>query len=298
MKDKKVRKKYLIELEETRSIVALAASILIFIFALAAVLVMALQYDETQVFPLQYYTVLSNLLTAVTAAMMIPYAVEGIRKKRFVLPRWVVVLQYASATSIAITMIASLTVIWPVMGSTTVTGTGFWLHVFVPVCNVILFQCVETGVNFTWRDTILAEIPFWIYTTVYLIEVAIIGEENGGWEDIYMVKTQPSVWIPLIAILALGFGIAVLLRVIQNKHSEQSRKRITGLWKEKPGRTELLIEAFGLGRYYGSVYSYGELSIPLDIFTLMSEWYEIPLEDMTKAYMKGALDAMNERRGS
>ena len=76
MKEKSSPKKYLIALEESRSVTALAAGVLIFFIALAAVFVKALRYDGTQEFPLHYFTVLSNLLTAVSAAIMVPYAAD------------------------------------------------------------------------------------------------------------------------------------------------------------------------------------------------------------------------------
>ena len=92
----------------------------------------------------------------------------------------------------------------------------------------------------------------------------------------------------------IGCGVAALLRVIHNKHAAQSRKRITGQWSAAPDRTQLLIEAFGLGRYYGTVYTTGELSVPLDVFSLLADTYDIPLDELTRAYVKGALDAMKE----
>ena len=39
-----------------------------------------------------YFTVLSAILSAAGAAFMIPYAVDGARKKRFTLPKWVALL--------------------------------------------------------------------------------------------------------------------------------------------------------------------------------------------------------------
>ena len=52
-----------------------------------------------------YYTMISNTLAALSVAFVFPYAVEGVRKKRFVLPKWVAVMHYAATTSIAITML-------------------------------------------------------------------------------------------------------------------------------------------------------------------------------------------------
>ncbi len=298
MKGKPIPKKYLIALEETRSVVALAAGILIFFIVLAAVFVKALRFNETKEFPLHYFTVLSNLLTAVSAAMMVPYAVEGIRKKRFVLPRWIVLFQYSCAVCVAITMVSALMIIWPTNGSSAVTKSEFWLHIFVPACTVVLFQCVETGFSLPRRAILLALIPYWAYMAVYFVEVIVIGEENGGWRDFYMTQKFFPAWVSLLLMLGIGFGVAALLRLIQNRRALLSRKRIVGQWGESPDKTRLLIEAFGLGRYYGAVYTSGELSVPLDIFTLLSEAYAIPLNELTRAYVKGALDAIKEREST
>lgn len=76
-----------------------------------------------------------------------------------------------------------MVIILPVQGITAVTGTDFWMHLIVPVCNVILFQCVETGISLTRKDTVIAQIPYWLYIIVYYVEVFVIGKENGGWGD-------------------------------------------------------------------------------------------------------------------
>jgi hypothetical protein len=78
----KTKKKYLIALEETRSMVALAAGILIFACALSSIFVMAENSDGTFEYPLHYFTVWSNILSAVASAFMIPYAVERHQEKK------------------------------------------------------------------------------------------------------------------------------------------------------------------------------------------------------------------------
>ncbi len=294
--DGKARKKYLISLEETRSIVALAAGILVFFCTLAAILIKVEVYMiEMGEHPLHYFTVLSNFLSAIGAAFMIPYAVEGIRKKRFVLPRWVVLFQYSGATCVAVTMVTSLALILPTQGSTAVTGTNFWLHVVTPILTVVLFQCVETGIAFTRRDSLIVLIPYWVYMAVYYVMVILIGKERGGWSDFYMTRAYWPLWVSLVLMLAMGFVISAVLRVVQNRRAAQSWKRIARAWSEDLEPTQLLIEAFGLGRYIGAKCSSGELTIPLDIFTVMAGKYDVSLEKLTKAYTKGALDTIEER---
>ena len=293
MKTKK--KTYLIALGEARSVVALICGVLVFFCTLTAVFISMDVAQDTDEHPLHHFTQLSNLLSALGAAFMIPFAEEGIRKKRFTLPRWVIRFQYAGATCVAVTMVTSLALIWPTQGSMAVTGTNLWLHVVAPLCTVVLFSCVESGVALTWRDTEVALIPYFAYMIVYFFMVVIIGKENGGWSDFYMTTVLMPVWCSALLMLAMGVGIAVLLRFIHNKRAAGSMRRIERAWSENMEPAELLVEAFGLGRYIGANSADDEVSVPLDIFGQMAERYDVTLEQLTRAYMKGVLDALDEK---
>ena len=291
----KKHKKYLIALEETRSIVALISSIIVLFCTLAAVFVMIDNNQEGEEHPLHYFTVLSNLLSATGAAFMLPFAVEGVRKKRFVLPRWVVLFQYAGATCVAITMITSLAIILPTQGIEKMTGANFWLHIVTPACTVILFQSVESGIAFRRIDIPISLAPYWTYMLIYSIMAVVIGEERGGWSDFYMTQAFWPAWVSVILMLTIGFAVSAAMRIVQNRRAEQCKKRIARTWSRDLEPTQILIEAFGLGRYIGSKCSIEELTVPLDIFAMMSERYGVPAEKLTKAYIKGALDSIGER---
>lgn len=291
----KPKKKYLIALEETRSIVALVAGILIFVCALMSIFYMVENYKGNYEYPLKYFTVLSNILSAVAAAFMIPYAVEGIRKKRFVLPRWIVLFQYTAANCLAITLVSALTLILPAHGAMAVSGINFLLHIITPALTIALFQCVETGVEFKCSESLLTLIPYWVYMAVYFFMVIIIGEKNGGWSDFYMAQAFLPVWITVLLMIVIGFVISTILFIIHNKLAKRFWKYVEKMWSDSIEPTQLLIESFGLGRYIGAKYTDGDLSLPLDIFKVISKQYGIPLDNLTKAYIKGALDAIEER---
>ena len=89
------KKKYLITLQQRRSVIAMIAGVFILSLTFMAIIqgVQSRAAGRESLF--HYFTVLSNIFSAVGAAFMIPYAVEGIRRKRFVLPRWVVLFQYS-----------------------------------------------------------------------------------------------------------------------------------------------------------------------------------------------------------
>ena len=273
----KPRKKYLIALEESRSIVAFFAGVAIFFITLGAVFYMIDTTPETGEPALHYFTVLSNLFSATGAAFMIPYAVEGVRKKRFVLPRWIVVFQYAGTTNVVLTMIISLAFILPTQGARAMSGANFWLHLITPACTFLLFRCVETGIAFTRRDLIFSLVPLCLYTFVYFIMVIVIGKDRGGWSDFYMTGVFWPTWVSALIVLSVGSGISAVLLLFQKRRAAKNRQRIARAWSEDLEPTQLLIEAFGLGRYIGAHCSVEELTVPLDIFSMMQHKYGVPV---------------------
>ena len=283
------RKQYLISLEKSRSVVALVAGVLVFAGTLLCVFWAIDLYNAEM---LQYFTLLSNLLSATGAAFMIPYAVEGIRKKRFTLPRWVVLFQFSGAVCVSITMVSALALILPIQGPEhAFSDYNFILHVLTPLATVVLFQCVESGVSLTKREMLLALIPYWLYMLVYLVMVVLLRR----WKDIYSTTVYLPFWVSALIMLVLGLAVAAVLRLIQNRRARQTRARITRLWDAGLDSVELKIEAFGLGRYMGQ-HCENELAVPLDIFTDMSERSGVPMEELIRAFVRGAADSIAERK--
>ncbi len=296
-KGAKPKKKYLIALAEKHSVVALLAGLIVLFCSLSAIIVRLMNYDQTGENPLHYFTVLSNLLSAIGAAFMIPYAIEGIYRKQFVLPRFVILFQFSGAICVSITMLTSLALILPLQGvREAIGGTDFWLHLISPACTILLFLCVETGVVLSRKEAALCLLPFFIYIAVYFVMVVLVGKENGGWADIYRAQAFWPFWISLLLFLAIGLIVSTLLHAAQTRRAVQTRRDIARGWRDDLSETELLIEAFGLGRYIGAKTSFGQLSVPLDIFSAMAERYNIPLDKLAKAYIRGALDSAEERR--
>ena len=295
MKHEKSQKYYLINLYQTRSRIALVCGILVLGLTGMAIVIGLMETQGTEVF--HYFTVLSNITSACGAAFMIPYAVEGIRRKRFSLPRWVVAFQYVGAFGVAITLLSTLCLIIPVEGLKAVQGMNFWLHLITPVLTIVLFQCVETGVAFTWKNTLIVLIPYWCYMAIYFIMVVVLGEENGGWTDFYYTMSFWPVWISALLMFLLGLIVATALRFVQNRRAKQSRDRVARLWMDGIEPTALKIEAFGLGRYMGKHCDKSEMTVPLDIFEMMEERYDISIEELTRAYIKGVSDSLAERKG-
>jgi len=229
---------------------------------------------------LHYFTILSNLLSACGAAFMVPFAIEGIRKKRFILPRWLILFQYSGATCIAITMVTSVGLILHIQGTDAMSGANFWLHIITPSCTVILFQSVETGIKFSLREMITVLVPYWLYMAAYFVMVVLVGKENGGWSDFYMTMAFWPAWVSFVLMLGMGFAVSAVMRLIHDQCAYLSQKRLTKAWSNDLEPVMLLTEAFGLGRYIGSKCPHEELTIPLDIFKALSEKYDVSFESL------------------
>ena len=100
---------------------------------------------------------------------------------------------------------------------------------------MVSFFMVESGFDFTFRDSVIACIPAWIYGLIYLWQVALIGEANGGWEDLYHVLEYlpfpVALAVPAYALIVLG--LALLIQWLYNRLTRRRLERMNSrLWPE------------------------------------------------------------------
>ncbi|MBQ6477810.1 MAG: hypothetical protein IJI44_00425 [Erysipelotrichaceae bacterium] len=295
------KRRYMISLYKRRSIVALIAGIITFAVALAAIggglMRSYLHWQREAGYSLfHYFTVNSNLLSAIGAAFLIPYAVDGIRKKRFVLPRWVSLFQYSGAICTTLTMIFSILFIFPTQGpQTAFGGMNFFLHIICPITTLILLYMVETDVHFDLSDSMLCLFPFFVYALIYIVNVVLLGEENGGWRDIYFIATYTPAAVSAPLMFMMGFGVSYLISFFYNRLSDYRRKQFVSVWKDDASKVEINIEVYGLGRYNGMAMDDSNIPMPVDIFKALCEKYGMDLSSLCQVYNKGVIDGMKER---
>ena len=127
----------------------------------------------------------------------------------------------------------SLLILSPVKGFVLIfTGSRFFLHGVCPILSIVTFCCFINSHLVRLKESLLALIPVLIYALVYLVMVVFIGEANGGWNDFYGFATRIPVWVSLIAILPVTFGIAALLRLGHNKCCLRRREKDAELYRE------------------------------------------------------------------
>jgi len=179
------------------------------------------------------FTVNSNILAGLSMLLCIPYTVDGLRTGYYHLPDWVVVLMHIAVTAVSLTFLVSLVLLAPVKGFGLIfSGSRFFLHGVCPVLSIVTFCCFICSHLIRLRESPLALIPVFIYAVVYLVMVVIIGEENGGWNDFYGFATRVPLWISLVVLMPLTYGVSTLLRLGHNRCCLRRRAKDAELYRE------------------------------------------------------------------
>jgi len=180
------------------------------------------------------FTVNSNLLCALGMIMTVPYTIDGMRKKRFHLPDWLVCFLFAGVTSVSLTFLISLCVLSPVKGFVLIfTGSRFFLHGLCPILAIAAFCFFIHSHVISFRESLYALIPVMLYAMVYYFMVEILGPDNGGWDDFYGFFTHIPSWVSLLSFMPLTFSIASVVRILHNRSCEAFRLRAEKLYEKE-----------------------------------------------------------------
>lgn len=292
-------RQYMINLQKWRSIVSLIACAVTMILSFAGVNASMVRYMKLGLNAadfFKYMTSISNILTGAASSFIIPFAVEGIRKKRFTMPKWLNVFFYAGTICTTVTMLFTLFVILPFNAEFAVAGSNFYFHFICPVTVLVSFLLIESNRRISWRDLATGMIPFLTYSIVYFVMVVIIGEENGGWEDLYLLNTIVPWYVSLPALWAAAFGVSAGIKKASNVISGIREKKTFAKWGADMEPIEVVIEAFGLGRYNGLHGDVSTPSIPYDILDFLADRYSIDPMKLVGAYTKGLIDGIEEKK--
>ena len=292
-------REYITVLLRRRSVIALCCVILTLTFTFYGIIAgvdrTISKFHENGFTSFIYYTMVSNALAALSAAFVFPYAVEGIRKKRFTMPRWVAVMHYVATTTIAVTMVVVFAFISWVSPDDAFGGPNLATHVICPLLILMSFFQMESGYLFSWRDRLLGMIPLSVYMVVYFIEVIVIGESKGGWPDIYHITEFVSPALAIPAALLLAFGVSTAVALISNRLTKIRNKKMFLYWRGDPDPIEVRIEAFGIGRMAAQSAEKNNVQIPYDILSYLAQTCDLTAEDLVKPFVKGLLTELEDR---
>lgn len=241
------------------------------------------------------FTVNSNILAALSSFTIIPYAIDGLRKKEYILPDWVVVFMMTGTTAVALTFLVSLFILSPVKGFVLIfTGSRFFLHGVCPILNILAFCMFVTSHKITVKQSFFSLIPVAIYAVVYFVMVILIPKELGGWDDFYGFATRIPVWIPATLIMPLTFGITTLIRLWHNHSFVRRRKNEAQIFLDYFQGREAKEILFEMGKARAKIQPFGDVIIPTLVIKKILYFTDsdLPIGDACELYLNGYLAAV------
>ena len=164
-----MNKQYLISLQKKNSIIALAACLVSLACALYSIFGGVASYvgnglNMSNLF--QYFTTLSGSYCAIVSCLIIPFAVDGIRRKRFICPRWLSLLHYSSVICTSLVFTFTLCFISWYDPGLAFGRYNFFLHLVCPLLILLAFLMTESYHLLSRADEVLCLRPVILYMLV------------------------------------------------------------------------------------------------------------------------------------
>ena len=285
-------------INKTRCIVGLIICLIVIALTVVSLILnISNFYEDTTpeagIGTLRMYTTLSNILAALAASICIPFQIEGLRKNRFKLQVWVVEVMYVGTVGVALTFVIAISLISITQGFTYAMfeKSNLFMHTLNPLFITILFSVAISDAKIKFSRTFYTIIPTFIYALLYFI-LAFVA---NVWRDHYHIQDFIPWPVAFIAIIAIAYGLAVLLRFLHNLTNKRVIKGIEKYYKESPDYEfeKITFAIAKLAKEESAYYSEGdEIYIPVDIIRLLSERYKttsLPLDIQYDIYLENYL---------
>ena len=248
---------------------------------------------ESGIHNLRMFTTISNIIAAFAASMCLPFQIDGLRRDRYNLPSWIVILLYVGAVGTFLTFFIALTVIAPVNGfsRTMFEKSNLFLHTINPLLIATLFVLIVSDARIKFSYSFISIIPVVTYMIIYFIMVFIAKV----WRDHYNTNTIIPWPLTLLLLITISFGISQLLRMLHNLVNKRVVKSIERYYKESPDFAfDRVSDAIALLAEMESKFYYegDDIYIPADIIQLLSERYKakkVPADILYDIYLENYL---------
>ena len=153
----------------------------------------------------RFFTTLSNVLCALTAAAVIAAWLVA-----EALPMWAIILKYVGTSAVTVTMLTVLLFLGPLSGAwkELLSGEELFLHLICPLLALVSFLAFEKQPMPAWTIA-LGVAPVFLYAALYCRKV-IYAPEQRRWEDFYGFNHNGK-WPLSYAFMLLGAGIVAFV---------------------------------------------------------------------------------------
>ena len=153
----------------------------------------------------RYYTNISNLLVGFIALPNAIFLLISLAKSKIIYPKILSIIKYCALCMIALTFLTVIFILVPLTSFKEMySDLKFITHLIAPVLALGSYLFLEEKTLFKWKISLLALVPTFIYSVVYITSVVYLKT----WPDLYQINKQ-GLWFiysPLENII--GFGIS------------------------------------------------------------------------------------------
>lgn len=181
----------------------------------------------------KFFTNDSNILAALACLAILPYNVAAFRSsgQDLRLPRAVRILKFVGTVAVGVTLLTVVFFLAPQWGKhwpLLFAGNGLWLHLVCPLMCIGSFIFCEAEGALRRLSALWGVLPTALYGCVYLAEVVLIGEEQGGWNDFYGFN-MGGFWfisfpVMLLATYLLSFAVLACRNLVCRRLGGKNEK--------------------------------------------------------------------------
>lgn len=210
----------------TKTKISIALNTLIFLTTVGVVISYFFgndgKYHIEPLFRFNLFTTDSNLLCALSSAVMIPFEIRFLRSGK-ALPRWVYLLKYVGVCAVTLTFFTVVCFLGPLMGFVEMVfgGTSIYMHFFGPILGVVSFCFFETSRPIRLSTSLVGLIPMLLYGGVYCYMVVVRTAERGGWIDFYQFNQGGYWYVSFAVIMAAMFLFCTAIRLLHNRMAKR-----------------------------------------------------------------------------
>ena len=249
--------------------------------------------SEAGIGTLKMFTTISNVIAAFAAAMCLPFQIDGLRRDRYRLPSWIVIVMYVGTVGVFLTFFTASTLISAYQGfvTTMLSRSSLFMHTINPILITFLFVLVISDMRIKFSHSFISMIPIVIYMFVYFIMVFVIKV----WSDHYKTNAFFPWPVSLILMITVSFGICQLIRILHNLTNKYVTRSIERYYKESPDFAfpKIANAIAHLAELESKFYYEGDdVYIPVDIIQLLSDRYDagkFPVDIFYDIYLENYL---------
>ena len=209
---------------QTKTILSLVINLLLFLITTGVIIsyfftesehVKLIIHSQEEVF--WFFTTDSNIFAAVAALIVAICDIRILRGKADRLPKAVMILKFAATATVMLTLTVCLVYLAPRFGFGFIFGDSFFhVHLSGPLMAFVSLCFFDKGERISFPAACWSYVPLAIYGAVYTTMVTVIGEENGGWRDLYRFTDGGSIWLTVVLMLVLYTIIVIGQRAVYN----------------------------------------------------------------------------------